>query len=643
MPVGEVTIPFKSFADGVNNADPTSDVGARYRSRYPKYQVVDALDIMLHTKKQRPGSQLLTDTMNSYCRGLGTYLRHDGTEYMLAVYAGKLVSIDTSSGVVTELYTLNGNSEAWFADYLDICIVANGTSVVKVEGGAAYPLGIAAPAAGPSASAVAGGSLTAGVYTVYIGYARKVSSSNVLYSKGLSLGSVTLSGGNLTVRISDFTNSSDLQVNNKVVWMTDADGSTYYFYHQTNDNTTTTVDVSSASAKSTSILYLVEANTNDAVPAFEYIAVLNKYLYGSVDNILYRSRQAGDRYQLERFDTDSSNPSKSTYPFVITGIFAIDPDIYLNTPAGILRIPNGDINAQFEHVEKQDNFKYPRTVVSAVVNGVNGLLGVTSKKIGFFDGHRILEHDLGRDVKAFVEKMFVGANDNNQPAGCIYRRNSRIEYHLGYRDLDVGIATNNRRLILNLDTLQVLENNRVNAAWEPWSNGFNYMVTLNSGAWYCVQSHESKSVVYYQHGTRNVDINIYKGNTYTAEDDYGGSIKTGTFIPSIRGLVRWINLWFFGKLSETMTAKVVIEKWPSIEKTTTIDPASSSLDVPRYGVARYGVDRYAPESPIRDKGKLSRSLKGNAVHVLFTLSGEDRAFEFINAELYGILTESRFT
>jgi hypothetical protein len=275
---------------------------------------------------------------------------------------------------------------------------------------------------------------------------------------------------------------------------------------------------------------------------------------------------------------------------------------------------------------------------------VNGLLGLTGKKVGFFDGRRILEHDLGRDVRAWINSIIAGSGGtNNYPCGSIYRRDTRIEYHLCYRDTTIGTATNNRRLVLNLDSLQILPENRVNAAWERWSNGANYMVTLNNGDWYCAQTHESKSVVYKKHDTRNIDVNIYKGDTLTASSDYGWSLKTGTFIPSIRGITRWITLWLLAKMSKEAYGRVLIEKWPSVNRVETFNPASADQNVPRYGVARYGVDRYAPESPVRRKGKLSRVLKGNAVYIEFYQTTEDRSFEFISSELYGVLTESRFT
>jgi len=51
-------------------------------------------------------------------------------------------------------------------------LYANGTKMVKYDGTNAYQVGIAAPSAG-SAAAAAGGSLAAGVYQIYIGYARQ--------------------------------------------------------------------------------------------------------------------------------------------------------------------------------------------------------------------------------------------------------------------------------------------------------------------------------------------------------------------------------------------------------------------------------------------------------------------------------------
>lgn len=637
--VKEVDIRISDLSDGLNTADPASDVGRRFLSNNGRKQVADALDFMLHTKKQRPGSDGASGIFTTYCRGLGTYLRHDGTEYLLSMSGGKLYShLTTSPYTKTELYDLGGSGEAYFADYLDICVVCNGNEVVKVEGASAYQLGIAAPT-GASVAAQSGGTLPDGAYKVIVGYARTVDSSNVLYSRGQDLGTVTLSGGNNTVRVT-FPNSSDSQVNNKVVWMTDAAGTVYYFYHETGDNTTATVDVSSATSKNSALLYSTQAQRNYAVPDFEHILFHNGYLYGSVDNTLYRSLRAGSRYDLERFDTRAAGGNTADYPFEITGLFAIGLDVFLNTPAGIFRLPNGDIDAEYDHVEKSDAFKWMKTL--APWNG--GVIGLTNQKhaLAFFDGQKFFPHDLAQDIKPDIDAIYDDYNTDLPPSACIYRRSDRTEYHLLYKKNSITPNHHSRRAILNLNSVQFLQETRVRASWETWSNGAAYMVVDNDNKWYCAQSLADDGCIYIEHASQNRDKNIYRAGTLETDAEYGWSFKTGRIIHSIRGIVRWFEARLYAKYSAPITIALDASLWPD-NTTYSTEASTASGTEPRYGIAQYGVDRYAPEQPVFKKKGLARSLKG--IGVIVTLSGtqEDRSLEFYEALILGYLTQSRFT
>ena len=173
-------------------------------------------------------------------------------------------------------------------------------------------MGIVAPS-GASAVAHAGGSLALGDYKVYVSYCRTVGGVNRLYSVGESLGTVTLAGGNQTIRIT-LANSADTQVNNKVVWMTDADGSVVYFYHETGDNTTTTIDVTSDTNKNSALLYSTVALNNDVPPNIEWIFAHNNRLIGSIDNVVY--------YNCEHIpslvgNTATNLLTDNTFPYIL--------------------------------------------------------------------------------------------------------------------------------------------------------------------------------------------------------------------------------------------------------------------------------------------------------------------------------------
>lgn len=630
----EINIGIADVADGLNTVDPDSEVGAKYTGR-GRNQVIDCLDIMLHTKRQRPGSNGQSGVFSQYCRGVGTYLKHDGTEYLLSVSGGKLYRHTTIDPPFTkaELFNMTGDGEAWFADYRDICVVCNGTNVVKVEGTVAYQLGIDAPS-GASVAAVAGGSLADGTYNVYAGYARKVSGSNVLYSRGESLGEVTLSGGDNTIRVT-IPDSSDGQVNNKVVWMTDAGGTTYYFYGETDNNTSASIDIADATDKNTALLYSAQAQRNYDVPAFEYILFHNGYLYGSVENTLYRSLRAGSRYDLERFDTRSIG-NNAEYPYEIQGIYALGQDVYLNTPGGIIRVPGGDIDAEYDEIPGY--FKYPRTVQPW--NG--GLIGLTLQGLFFFDGTKMLPYDLAQDVKPQIQRIYDGYSANFRPCAAIYRRDNRLEYHLSYKDNTVSTTHHNRRLVLNLDTVQFLQESRVAAAWELWSNGAAYMAVSNDNVWYCVQHTNTDGCMYKEHTSAKRDQNIYKVGTLETDQEYGFTMQLGRFIPDIRGITRWDRARLYAAYSAPITITVDASEWPdNAINAQTLNAVSDGS--PRYGVARYGVDRYAPEGPIHKKTGLSRALKSKGVRVTISQTGEDKTLQLYEVHIHGVLTISRFT
>ena len=201
----QAKVSFGDFSFGVNtNVDPLS-----IRTR----QVQSSLDVMLRKRgtKIRPAANALENTsFVDYLWGLHAYLQLNGTDRLLAFSDDKLYEINKSTGAKTERYDFGDSGETFFSDYLDKCWIANGVSVVKLEDTTAYRVGIAAPS-GASAAVQDGGTLPDDTYNVYVSYARKISGSNVLYSAPESLGSVTTSGSNNTVRVT-CANSSDAQV-----------------------------------------------------------------------------------------------------------------------------------------------------------------------------------------------------------------------------------------------------------------------------------------------------------------------------------------------------------------------------------------------------------------------------------------------
>lgn len=632
MSVKEIKIPISTIQDGLNNADPPDLVGKRYMHSNGRKQVKDCIDIMLHNKKQRPGGKALFSDISGRLRGMGTFLQIDGTETKLCVAGGKLYSVGDSS--LTELYDLTGDGEAYFQNILDICVVCNGAEVVKVEDeSTAYKLGISAPTGATSELAM-GGSLAVGVWNIYLTHTRKVDDVVVLRSTGQSVTSRTSGGGNQTITITfSDASSSDAQITHVEVWMSGPSDSGVYYYYGEAAIDDGSVSISSNTNKNTSLIYSVQALNNNEVPNFDYIAIFNNYLYGSVDNILYRSRQAGTRYQLERFDTSTNYAS---YPFTINGIFPFNDHIYLNTPGGMILVPYGELESQYQIIEG-DYFKFPKTVKQ--YSGY--LMGVTQRRFAIFDGQRFLPHDVASDVKPDLEKAINGASSTTPMGAEIYRRNDRLEYHLGYYDSIVGGGVNNRRLVLNLDTFQLMQDNEVRAAWEKWSSGFNYMIVTQDGDWYCGQSHSSISTIYYEDSQYNKDQNIYVAGSLVSENDYGWSFTVGSFIPDIEAIARITRVRMLAVYSKALKVNVSLDKWPPTSLSYSIEPYED--DVARYGTAIFGVSRYAPTGPQNKIKKLNRSLKAYSFDIKIFQTEEDKTFDLRELLIIGTLTKSRFT
>jgi hypothetical protein len=220
---------------------------------------------------------------------------------------------------------------------------------------------------GATAVAAAGGSLTAGTYTVYICYARKVSGTIVLYSYPQTIGSVTLSGGNLSIAVT-CANSSDPQVTDKVVFAIEPSGVVAYFYYDHTDNTTTTFTISSNAGKNTFIVLDTVAESNYPIQAMTGIYYYDNRIIGWNGTTLYFSIKAGTDYDLERFPLANTRQ----LPYNILNLFTTSTgDLFINTVGGIYKLAQGDLTAKFD-----TNDGYCTSSTLRLFVSLKGLLGV---------------------------------------------------------------------------------------------------------------------------------------------------------------------------------------------------------------------------------------------------------------------------
>lgn len=490
-----------NWSGGVNKNDPRSSIGDD--------QLYDCLNVVLNKKgvKRWCGCKGVTakDAIDDYLRGMYYSYEIDGTAHLLAMWGGNCYEIDPSDGTIgASIYATGGTGELWGATHWGKFYGCDGTKVFKVVDGVGYQVGISPPVAGTSAAA-AGGSLPPGVYKIMIGYALKNSGLNVLYSQGFALGNVTLSGGNGTIAISNFANSSDPQVNNKVVWMTLAGGTTYYFFYETNNNTSTSFNITSDSAYQNAIVYEQFALPSGLSVAFTSMIIADNRIIGILGNRAYFSMKSTNGFDIERFPA----LNYIDYPYQLNGLFSIGNYVYFNTvDNGIIIQSLDDIGSKFEHKEKRLSFKFMRTVV----NWKGGKFGFTGDGLQFFNGETFEEFDYSINIRPVIKNMYSTADSNFQPYACLVSRDNRLEYHLSFRDTSIGSLNNNRTYVLNLSQTVYQDNINFKTPWEIIDRGFNYAACSSTGQWYFGQSYIGSSTIFKELTTHTTQQGFYDGS-----------------------------------------------------------------------------------------------------------------------------------
>ena len=629
---------WNDFSGGTNKADKPWKIR--------KNQVQDSLNAILRKNgiERRPG----TDTLDSFdlastVKGLHIFRELGGTENLLIVCGGKIYSLDKTSGADTERFDLTGTGDAFFADALDKCWITNGTKAVKVENNlTTLQIGITAPT-GATAAKLAGGSLPEGTYAVYISYARKISSTNVLYSVAQSIGNVTLSGSDLSIRISTFANSADAQVTNKVVWLTEPSGTVTYFYHETDDNTTETVDITSDTAKDENTTYSVYGVNNNfpgdgTVPMFDYIHAFDGRIWGSSSNAFYYSlRNRSNVYDMERFFPNN----RTKCDFAIEGIFSIGDYIFFNTKSGIIK--------QYRDVTQPPTmihgwYFYHMNTVRPYRDGV---IGLTNDGIKIFSGEKWYDYDISYDIREEIEKIY-SSTAGFSPCAEIYRRDIRTEYHLCYNDSSLSTVTNNMRLVLNLNKLEFLPEKEVIAPWEPWGCGATNLCVDAGGTMYQAQSHATAPKLYKENTNNTYDNGIYQrdGTLGEATEEIYMLVKTRTQMPDIRGLCMWYNISMIIKQAEATTVTVVIPDVYDREMETTFGTGESGSfwaeDQDDVGGMIWDIDSWDTHTLAPQDQKLPM-LKGRMVYIKIEQTANDKSFEAGDLTLEGIVAKNRFT
>lgn len=576
-------------------------------------------------------------------RGWFKYKLPSGTDKYLAVVGFKLYDVTTSDGTLTELHTMQSDAECFGVNYHGKFWIVNGTDVIKIESDlSVYRIGIVAPTSGFSASAVAGGTLPVGDYGVYVSYSRQVGGTTILHSAPLYVGVVTVDG---TQKISVSTiASSDSQVSHITVWMTAADGSVYYWYAE-GTNATGTIEIASDSINED--LVMLERCAGNQVPgSLKTIYAHGGRLFGTVNssNEIYYSYQAQNVYDLERWPTEYHIP---TIPFVALSFFAIGKNLYVNTVGGPFVFEGGDIAAKpdpiIQGAGNNQILYFPWNMLKTIQEYNNLVYGITSDGFRYFDGIQF-SIDLSKHIKPEIDKITNGAGTYN-PYGIIHRRSGkRTEYQVSYRDDKLSADCHNRTLVLNLDTLLVVDNDNYRAAWEMWGHGYGGAVVSAVGTLIVAQFSSYSGTIANETGKSLLNCFNDHGvfvTTLTAKRLYN---KSKMKIIELAGMDLWQILYYLAKLQSDCTINLLIPDTGNyrdsmIVSSTLTDPAI--LDAPGNPLILPFV--LSPDNPINSYEKASILTRGNSIIVEIDQTANDEEFRIDRLELYGMHERSNCT
>ncbi|MBN1294364.1 MAG: hypothetical protein JXB48_21185 [Candidatus Latescibacteria bacterium] len=567
-------------------------------------------------------------TFTNFLRGLFLHRQFSGTETLYGVSDGILSSVSKLDGSLTTKYDMGEPlNEAWACDAYGKKMVCNGNSVVKIEGTTAYQVGITAPS-GSSASESIGIGLPDGDYGIYVGYARKVDGINVLYSVGESLGTITLSSGmgnnQITITI---PNSSDPQVNNKVVWIKSPNELVHYFFYETDDNVTTSITISSASSKETAIIYEYSAADNGCPPAIKFIFYFAGRLWGVLDNVFYYSNDGTySEYDIEKWP--AANFRRTAHK--LTGIFSVGLNLYFNTDDGILILPYGDVNQKEILIESRWHFYNMRTVAS----WNNGVIGVTNQGTRIFDGQQFIPYDISYPIRDKIDKIYK-STDDFRPCGFVYRKDFRDEYHLLWQDTGLSVTVNNVHAVLNLSSNIWIDFNNYNLAWEFQHVSGNYAaVSAVDNTLFIGQSHSYSSKIYSESSSTSQISNAYgsNGQLISSATDKESYLKSRYHIENIAGRMR-IDKFYCHSVNEKTFQVRICAGDGSKKKTAWIDIGPSGGPAVVFPIV-FPVVFQSTEGKA-DKEKMPSHFWCKTVYAEVRQTANDTNFKLLNLVLFG--------
>jgi hypothetical protein len=485
--------------------------------------------------------------------------------------------------------------------------------------------------------------LPVGVYGIMTSYARKIGDTIVLYSAPTDYGTISIAEGQ-AIRITP-SESSDPQVTDIAVWMTDADGSVYYFYGSAAHDSEK-IEITGDSNKNIFLLMYEQAAGNQLPVDLSGWMAFDGRLFGwkSGDNNIYYSMKSQNVYDLERWSTEFYIP---TVPFSILSLHSCGNDLYVNTRAGIYRIPNGDITAKPEAVtatttanSRQLFFQFPDTVIE--YNDI--LIGLTNDGFRYFNGERFSD-DLSMDIRPIVSRLAITALGSGepsyyQPVGLIYNRQSkRIEYQLSYIDSEVSTRTHNMRLVANISKLFV----DGSIAWELNQAGFCHYVILSDNTlvlgqnYYIGGTTNEASTIVSESGVSDINCYCHDATFITEKHVKECRVRTSAFCGGLWGIDEYSRVYILATTNAAITAALyLIDRGAQEVRKTTVSgirtvPILDSETMPFILDHSTLPDEFPRVLPI----KLPMNTKANYAQLLFSQTADDGYYQIYEIYLYG--------
>lgn len=634
------TIKLNDFSGGVATAYPTHAISDN--------QAAELLNVRVEKRgfaKAPAYTGISAEALfTSPLRGWFVYKKSDGSEAYIAISGQKMYSVGLADGTKTEIGAglITSDAECFAVNSFGKLWIANGTDVIKVESDlAAYRVGIVAPT-GFTASATGAGTLAAGAYKVAVSYARKIGSTIVLYSAPQLVATVTVNGTQL-IRIV-CTASTDPQVTHIVAWVTNAGGSDYYYFGET-DNATGNFDIANDSNKNSQLLMYEQATANQLPGSIKYLWSFDGRLFGATanSNDMKYSLKAQNVYDLERWPTEYHVPN---IPFTILGGFGIGSDMYVNTPGGPYQFPRGDVYAKPQAViqggSSNTNVLYfPANLLKTVVEYNGVLMGFTNDGFRIFDGVRF-SIDLSKHIKPQVDSLVTGAA-TRLPAAVIYRRSGkRTEYQASYCDTSISTTTQGRRLVLNLDKMTIVDNENYLAPWEIWSPGFSHALVTSSNNLFVAQEAANTGVIAQETGSADIYCISDAGSFLSTRTDRRLHLRSKTFINELAGIDQWQKLYYLARLAKACVGNVIIIDNNNYKAgynllsgggnpvfVTDATPTSIPFVLP-------------VESPTEQLRKLPPNARGNSMAIEIEQIADDAQFFVYEFEIHGFHERNLF-